>query len=168
MAHPNDDLGSILAWLYPDASPLYDYRVQQDSEEAGPYIAYWDAAKLGPQPTTAEVMARRDEWLAATRRRKRTLLSILDSLNALTAAQKTAIGNDLFTMPDPKALTDAGPNAVGIFTLYWAVNTGGISPADKNLAKLYAAAYWAQDNPKAFVNPPYDPTINVPGDEPIP
>ena len=48
-------LGAILKSLYPNASSLLDYRVQDDG--SGPYIAYWDEAKLGPRPTQEELDA---------------------------------------------------------------------------------------------------------------
>lgn len=43
------NLGTILAALYPNAVTLVDYRVQDDGQ--GPYIAHWDEIKLGPKPT---------------------------------------------------------------------------------------------------------------------
>jgi hypothetical protein len=50
-----NNLGLILKHLYPNADPLRDYRVQDDG--AGPYIAEWDEAKLGPRPTQEELDA---------------------------------------------------------------------------------------------------------------
>lgn len=57
------NLGSILLWLYPQAKPLADYRVQKDSADQDPYIAYWNVQGVA-QPTVAEVMAREADWLA--------------------------------------------------------------------------------------------------------
>lgn len=51
------NLGTILATLYPNAVPLADYRVQQDHENVDPYIAHWDVTKLGPQPDAATLQA---------------------------------------------------------------------------------------------------------------
>lgn len=100
---------------------------------------------------------------------KRTLLAIIADLTALTSGQKIAIGNDLFTGPPAnKWQGNAGPNAAAMFTLYFQTQTGGMSPADKALAKLYAAAMYTQDNPKYLVNPSFDPSINIPGDQPAP
>lgn len=48
------NLGLILSILYPNAAQG-DYRVQDDG--AGPYIAHWDKAKLGPQPDAATLRA---------------------------------------------------------------------------------------------------------------
>ncbi len=93
----------------------------------------------------------------------RPLYLILADLTALSAAQKTNIATDLFTGSPMKVLTDAGPNAAGIFDLEWAVQTGGITTADKNLAKQYAAAFYLQDNPVYLVKPGFDPTINICG-----
>ncbi len=57
------NLGLILATLYPNADPLVDYRVQDDG--AGPYIAYWNEQALGPQPDTATLQAAEAAAVAA-------------------------------------------------------------------------------------------------------
>ena len=50
------DLGSTMARLYPTAEPFRDYLVKDDGH--GQYLAVWNAAKLGPQPTMEELEAR--------------------------------------------------------------------------------------------------------------
>lgn len=99
-------------------------------------------------------------------RKPRTVLAIYTDLLALTAQQKTNIGNDLFAGSPMKVLTDPGANAAAIFVLHWGAVNGGLGAAAIADAKIRAAAFWAQDNPAAFVHPVYDNTINVPGDQP--
>lgn len=48
-------LAEALMSLYPGANPNRDFRV--DDNGAGPFIAYWDEAKLGPRPTQAQIDA---------------------------------------------------------------------------------------------------------------
>jgi hypothetical protein len=48
-------LSQALQYLYPDASARLDYRLQDDSDGRGPYIAYWNEAKLGQLPTQAKL-----------------------------------------------------------------------------------------------------------------
>lgn len=48
------NLGIIVRHLYPNASPLHDYRVEKDAGALR--IAFWDEAKLGPQPTEEELI----------------------------------------------------------------------------------------------------------------
>ena len=49
-------LPRILVSLYPNAVPLDDFVLQDDSDGNGPYIKAWNAEKLGPAPT-AETIA---------------------------------------------------------------------------------------------------------------
>lgn len=48
-------LHQLLLYMYPSSNPPVDWLVQDDG--AGPYLAYWDAAKLGPQPTQKQLEA---------------------------------------------------------------------------------------------------------------
>ena len=93
----------------------------------------------------------------------RTLFDLVTALNALTAAQKTNVSADLFGGSPPKFALDAGPNAGALLAIYYSTQTATLSTADKNTAKLYAAALYAQDNPAYLITPAFDPTINVPG-----
>lgn len=43
--------------LYPNADPLIDFELRDNSDGKGPFIARWDTAKLGPQPTPAQLSA---------------------------------------------------------------------------------------------------------------
>jgi hypothetical protein len=99
-------------------------------------------------------------------RTKRDLLDIVTDLQTLSANQKTNISNALFTPPgSPPILTDSGPNAASIWSLYAMIQLNGVTTADKNTIKLYAAAQYVQDNPRYLATPAFDNTINVPGDE---
>jgi hypothetical protein len=57
--------GLILAWLYPNATPLVDYEVT--AVVGGTEITQWDTAKLGPQPTPAEIEAQARPWAASVK-----------------------------------------------------------------------------------------------------
>lgn len=46
-----------IKYLYPNAYPLVDFELRDDSNGAGPYIAKWDESKLGQKPTKAELDA---------------------------------------------------------------------------------------------------------------
>lgn len=59
-------IGTVLEWKYPTADGSIDYRVQDDG--SGPYIAYWNEQKLGPQPTTEQLL---NWWLDAEKWAKR-------------------------------------------------------------------------------------------------
>lgn len=91
------------------------------------------------------------------------LHALIGSLTALTSTQKKNISTDLFSGNPLKVLLDSGPNAAAIFAVYYSTQTATLSSADKNLAELFAAAMYVQDNPFYLVNPSFDPTINVPG-----
>lgn len=100
-------------------------------------------------------------------RHPRTLFAIRADLNALSAGQKTAVWSDLSGGSPPKWALDAGRNAAAIAAIEWAATVpAGITAAERTEARLRLAAMYVQDNPAYLVNPAFDPTINVPGDEP--
>jgi hypothetical protein len=95
---------------------------------------------------------------------QRSLFDIITDLNALTNTQKTNIAADLFAGTPPKCLQYiAGSNLSALLVLYFTVQTATLSTADKNLAKLYAAGLYVQDNPNYLKQPSFDATINVAG-----
>lgn len=64
MAHPNENLASILLWKYPqdsDVPELQQFEVSQDNEIDGPYISRWQVPGVN-QPTTEEVMSDEPQW----------------------------------------------------------------------------------------------------------
>lgn len=101
------------------------------------------------------------------KRRLRSLLSLIADLNALSASKKNAIWTDISSGSPPKWSTDTGPNAAAIAVLQL-LATSGLSAADVLTAKVRGVAMYVQDNPKYLVNPSFDTSINVPGDEVIP
>lgn len=136
----------------------------------------WDAngvetLTVEPAPTATQAQINQMNQIASTwdMRVYRTsrIYDILTAIQALTTTQKTNISNDLFSGTPLKALLDDGANASAIFCLYYIVQTASMSGADKNLAKLYAAAMYCQDNPMYLITPPFDTSINVPGWSPI-
>lgn len=98
-------------------------------------------------------------------RRARLLTDIRNDINALTATQKTNIRNDLLAGTPSKAQGDRGPGGDALLVLWTLQQVGGLSAADKVIVGVSAAALYARDNPTYLVNPTFDPTINVSGDE---
>ena len=66
-----------------------------------------------------------------------------------------------------KYLSDIGPNAAAIFVKDWRVYQSGASGAPLKVAQSDLVSMFVQDNPSYLVAPPFDPSINVPGDAPI-
>lgn len=133
------------------------------SQTADGYVVEYD-----PSATPAQI-AQGNAMAAATapgNYRPRKLYDIVQSLNALTAVQKTNISNDLFGGLPPKWTQDTGPNAADLLVLYTLTLTTGLSTADKNTVRLHAAAIYVMDNPLYLLSPPFDPTISAAGDEP--
>jgi len=100
--------------------------------------------------------------------RSKPLWHIYSDVNGLSATQKAAVTNDLFAGTPAKALQDEGANASGIYSVYYSTQTATLSVADKNTGKLYVIMFYVQDNPTYLINPPFDPSISVPGWEPVP
>src|SRR5262245_6798115 len=102
-------------------------------------------------------------------RQKRPLLEIYQDLGVLTGAQMTTIWNDLMSGTPHKLTQDEGPNAGSILVLDWVNNwTTTITVADRTEGKKRAITMYTQDNVNYLVHPPFDTSINIPGDEPVP
>jgi hypothetical protein len=95
------------------------------------------------------------------------LYQIFAALAALTTVQQTEVAADLFAGNPLKVLTDPGPNAAAIVVLYYITQLTVLPVASINLAKLYAACMYVQDNPTYLINPAFDTAINVPGWGPV-
>lgn len=122
-----------------------------------------------PDGWTQELWDNQDpRWLTHVYgRRPRKLLDIFNGINALTNAQKAAVWNDISSGSPPKWSTDYGVNAGSIMTLHFlSVSVNGLSSSEKVQAQIRLVALYVQDNPNYLVNPPFSPTVNVPGDEP--
>lgn len=95
----------------------------------------------------------------------RTLIAIRADLASLTNTQKNNIWTDITSGSPPKWSTDAGSNAAALAVLTLLGASSTLSAADVLEAKLRGVAMYCQDNPTYLVNPSFDPTINVPGDQ---
>jgi hypothetical protein len=94
MKHP--DLGSALAQLYPDADHCRDFRVDDRGDGEGPSLAYWDEAKLGPQPTADKVDKAAKAWQKgqADREKRGKLRDKLSSTEFIEAYLESKLGNE--------------------------------------------------------------------------
>lgn len=94
MKHP--DLGSALAQLYPDADHLRDFRVEYRGDGEGPILAYWDEAKLGPQPTADKIDKAAKEWQKGQsgREKRGKLREKLGSAEFIEAYFESKLGNE--------------------------------------------------------------------------
>lgn len=103
-------------------------------------------------------------------RRPRLIYDVWHDVGALTAAQKVATWNDLQTGDPPRWALDRGPNAADLHTLWlFATQVGAIQTAtDRQKCQQMLISIYTVDNPTFLCNPPFDPTIEIPGDEPVP
>lgn len=120
-------------------------------------------AATAPQQTAANNLAAGWDWTA---RKPRTLYAIWQAINALTATQQNNVWTDITSGTPPKWATDTGPNAAAIMGLNWSATASGATTANLNDAKRRLVAMYCQDVPGYLVNPSFDATINVAGDEP--
>lgn len=97
----------------------------------------------------------------------RTLVDLVNALSTLTGTQQTNIVNNLFVGNPLRVLMDAGPDTAAIGVLYYITQITTLPVSSINLAKLYAAAMYVQDNPTYLISPSFDVTINVAGWGPI-
>lgn len=119
-----------------------------------------------PQPGIAEEAiddGHADVVAYRSQRKPRPLLTIYNAILALTGPQKLAIGADLFGASQ-KWAENVGINRAGMGVIYL-ITQLGLNATQTNLAKTMGAAMYVQDNPKYLLNPSFDPTINIPGDE---
>jgi len=93
---------------------------------------------------------------------QRSLLSIYQDLNALTAAQKNAVWTDFTSGTPPKWSLDDGPLAGVVMALSVpAVDLSGLSSADQLKARLKMVAAYCVDRPLYLVNPSFDGSISI-------
>lgn len=118
---------------------------------------------------TAQQISTGDNLAMAADLRSRTsrlMCSIYSDLLTLNTTQQTNAWSDLSSGTPKKYLLDTGINAAAIGALDWAVTDSGATDTALKNARLRIAAAYIQDNPTYLVNPTFDPTINVPGDQP--
>ena len=102
----------------------------------------------------------------------RALVPIRNDLNALTLARRHAIFNDLWSIPagqaETRLLLDNGPNAPAIWPHYMLNEIGILNSTQLDTNQTYVTCLYVQDLPFYLVNPSFDPTLNIPGIEPMP
>ena len=97
----------------------------------------------------------------------RPLWDIREDILALSGPQISAVWADLSGGTPKKMALDTGPNAAAIWVMEWSATFGPANAQDRNEAKIRVIAFWCQDNPQDLVHPPYDNSINIPGDQPV-
>jgi hypothetical protein len=99
-------------------------------------------------------------------RRARPFLELQAQINALTANQKKAVGDDLFG-PSNKWAADVSVNR-GALAVLWLLTQLNLTAAQTAAAKVAGAALYCQDFPRYLDTPPLIAGVAIPGDEPIP
>lgn len=102
-----------------------------------------------------------DNATGATLGTQRSLLTIYNSLNALTTNQKNAIWANFTAGNPPLWATNAGPNAGVVMALSSAAIDQGLAGAALTAARLKMVAAYLLDRPRYLQNPAFDPTINI-------
>lgn len=139
---------------------LYEIRPQRDPSYADdvPLISQ----PSGNGPWTYDAV---NQIAVSAKRVPRPLLDIITALTNLSAAQKTAVWNDVTSGTPPKWALDAGPNAAAIAWAPTLITLSTIAAADVLNIKIKAVAMYCQDVPRYLVQPAFDPSINIPGDQ---
>jgi len=94
----------ILHMIYPTGESNEDWIIQQDGEFNDNFISFWNTAKLGTQPTEAEVLAQRPAWLA--------LKAIEDQEISDREAELTTNEVNTWTLAEADAWIDANVGAI--------------------------------------------------------
>jgi len=168
----NYDLGKLDAEVRALQPPLSGYEYANGTgpigQPATTAYLFFDAA------LTPADKGRLDGVVAAhdgRPRRARPLWSIRADVQALTAAQWGNVWADLSApvagQAPRKYLMDYGVNAGPIFVFDWSLYVSGPTAAQQKAGQISLTALYVQDNPTFLVKPPFDPSINVPGDEPV-
>jgi hypothetical protein len=144
------------------------------------YVGGTDAVSLDGTPVGLEGVPAAQKQQAVTitegfdlrPHRPRPLWQIRADIQALTPAQWSNIWADLSAPvsggPPRKYLTDYGANVAGIFVFDWSLYVSGPTAAQQQAGQISLVAMYTQDNPNFLVHPPFDSSIFVPGDEPVP
>lgn len=150
-------------WTGPQTEPNCSYHTRPPD---GLVRLVWRSG----QPTAGQI-AQADAIVQAhdgRPRRARLPEDIVDALKALTTAQKNAVWADITAGgAAAKWRVHRGPHTSLICTQHSLATATGTSAADVLDAKIHGVAYYCLDNPTYLVNPAFDPSINVPGDEVI-
>ena len=132
----------------PDANDLVTIRMTRD-------------LSASEKTTLDEVVAAHD----GRPRRARLIFDVWHDIGALTGTQKTKIWLDLQSGTPPKWTQDRGPNAADLHIVWLMATQLGLVAADKQSSQQMLMSIYTVDNPTYLVHPPFDDTINVPGDE---
>ena len=101
-------------------------------------------------------------------RQPRSLWAIYDDIALLSAEQQNNIRQDIRPDQYAKLRTLLPPQDGPALVLHWCVTSTGPSDADKLDAQMRMATMISQQQPGYLVNPEFDPTISISGDEPVP
>ena len=104
-------------------------------------------------------------------RRLRPLWAIRADVQALSVGQFSNVWNDLSAPvsggPPRKYLSDYGTNAGTIFVYDHVIYVVQGTAAQVKAGQISLCSCYCQDNVTYLVKPPWDTSINVPGDEPV-
>lgn len=162
-----NDLGGLVGQCQAAGLPVL---YANGSPDAGMVHLVHDRALTQPeQSQEASIVASYD----GRRRQPRPLWAIRADVQALTSTQWTKVWADLSAaVVGPPAvprkyLTDYGTNAGPIFVFDWALYVSGPTAAQQKAGQISLTAMYVQDQPSYLVHPPFDPSISIPGDEPL-
>jgi hypothetical protein len=107
--------------------------------------------------------------LDVTLKQSRPLWAIYTDIVALSIVSQDRIRADMATDSYAKVRALRPPQDGPALALHWAVvSLQGATQAEKRDAMMRMASMISQQNPQYLVNPPFDETISIPGDEPVP
>lgn len=102
-------------------------------------------------------------------RTARALYLIYGDLLALSVAKKSSVWADISAGNPRKYFTGTGRNVAAIAAIDALIaNVTTMTAPQLTDSRLRLVSMYVQDNPKYLVNPAFDATINISGDEPIP
>jgi hypothetical protein len=99
--------------------------------------------------------------------RPRKLHDIWQAINALSAAQQANVWNWLVSGTPPVWTQHQGTNDAAMLAVHFTATLTGLTTAQLNDARRRLVAMMVEDRPLLLVNPTFDPTISVPGQEPV-
>jgi hypothetical protein len=128
-------------------------------------IDYHPAATPGDVITGDGIV--RDLDLTLTR--VRSMYDIYADIKALTPGQQAAIANDISADGYAKLKDMRPPQDAPVAVLHWCVTSlAAATQAERYDAYARISSMYCQQYPDYLMNPPFDPTIEISGDEPVP
>ena len=134
-----------------------------------PFVVSYDPSATQAQKDQGNAIAAQP----AVAMQPRRLSDIYKDIAALTSTQWQKVWTDISapvgtppTGVPRKYLSDYGVNAGPIFAMDWSVYASGASGNALLAGQKQLTAMYCQDNYYYLVSPAFDPTINVPGNEP--